>query len=111
MFVSGQRYQMEAVGRWRDLTIKRDANGFTSSEVPILGGVMEKHEPKRRMPHENWFKLIGAVDRDQATAFAIGTSHERVAQRSGQLTCYANDEPGFYWNNFGSVELTVTRIE
>ncbi len=29
---------------------------------------------------------------------------------SGQLEFFANDVPGFYWNNFGSIQLEITRL-
>ena len=107
---AGHSYQMLALGKWTDFFIKRDANGFTSDEA-ILAKVLRKHERRRRMPRENWFALIGAIDRDETTAFKIGTALTFDATATGELTCFANDEPGFYFNNWGSIELTVTLVK
>ena len=29
---------------------------------------------------------------------------------TGQLAFFANDVPGFYWNNLGSIRLEITRF-
>jgi hypothetical protein len=109
---SGNRYRLEAAGQWTDLSIATDADGFKSD---VVGGIsrlsLRLFERWRRMPRENWFKLIGAVDRDQQRAFAIGKRNELTAAFDGEVTCFANDHAWFYWNNKNSIQLTVTRIE
>ncbi len=65
-------------------------------------------ENKRRLPRENWFVLAGALDSNPSTAFRIGSHCEYIPAETGELTCFANDLPGFYWNNWGHVTLTVT---
>ena len=103
--VRGGRYRMRASGRWRDWFIPHGADGDPSQIF-----YMRWFEPLRRMPHQNWFMLIGALNRDASTAFPIGCGRNYSATQDGELTCFANDVPGFYWNNRGEVDLTVTRI-
>jgi hypothetical protein len=53
--------------------------------------------------------LIGCVDGDLATAFVIGSGIDAwTPPRAGTLLCFANDVPGFYWNNSGHITLTVS---
>jgi hypothetical protein len=54
-----------------------------------------------------WFALIGAIDSDSSTQFLIGTQSVSAPVRTGQLCCFANDVPGFYWNNKGAIQLIV----
>lgn len=97
-------YDFIAEGHWIDLIIRSGPEGNPN---PVwtqrqLAGCL-------RAPDALYFTLMGALDRDPATIFAIGA--RRVGwspPRAGQLTCFANDVPGFYWNNRGSVRLTVT---
>jgi hypothetical protein len=70
---------------------------------------MKALEPLRRMQHQNWFELIGAVNSQIATAFSIGSACDYTANVSGELTCFANDVEAFYWNNYGEVVLVVMR--
>jgi len=70
---------------------------------------MRAFEPLRRMKNENWFELIGALNSDIGTAFPIGKGCDYTKQTGGELTCFANDVEGFYFNNYGQVMLTVTR--
>jgi hypothetical protein len=63
----------------------------------------------RRSPNVNWFALLGTVEPEQAP-FLIGKHAIYQARRVGELNCFANDVPGFYWNNTDAISLTVTRI-
>lgn len=101
---AGEHYLMTATGQWVDFYLKHGPDGGPSPNAR-----MRAFEPKRRLPHENWFVLAGALDSDPGTAFAIGSHREYTAPASGQLTCFANDVEGYYWNNWGSVLLTVKR--
>jgi hypothetical protein len=40
----------------------------------------------------------------------VGSSREVRMSASRQLAFFAIDVPGFYWNNFGSVRLEITRL-
>jgi hypothetical protein len=50
----------------------------------------------------------GAVTEDETIAIGAGTEFE--VHRPGYLYAFANDAWGFYANNQGKVQLTVTRM-
>ncbi len=102
---AGERYSMSAAGRWVDWYIPHGPEGDPSDSL-----YMKAFEPLRRVKDANWFELIGALDSDIATAFPIGKGRDYAAQKNGELTCFANDVEGFYFNNYGQVTLTVVRI-
>ena len=98
---AGEVYQIRASGTWNDWYINTDANGYSVWYLNLVGFF-------KRVPSENYFKLIGAVNR--GSKFAVGKSAQiRVAQ-SGHLEFFANDVLTFYWNNSGSVNVTITRV-
>jgi hypothetical protein len=101
---AGETYTMSAAGRWVDWFIPHGPEGDPSDSF-----YMKAFEPLRRMKDENWFELTGALNSDIATAFPIGKGCQYTAPASGELTCFANDVEGFYFNNYGQVMLTVTR--
>ena len=98
----GVHYAFSADGSWWDLIYRCGPDGFESPNA-----FMRHFETKRRAPAERWFLLMGAIDGDASTIFRIGTSAKVTAPRSGTLTCFANDVPSAYLNNWGSVTLTV----
>jgi hypothetical protein len=102
--ISGHEYEFKAAGKWIDLIYPSDADGYVSPNW-----LLRISERWRRVPKENWFALIGALDFDRTSAFKIGTVCTRQMQRSGRLTCFANDIFFMYWNNHGAIELTVMR--
>ncbi|MBV6627505.1 MAG: hypothetical protein KI793_32055 [Rivularia sp. (in: Bacteria)] len=106
--IANQEYHLTASAneKWVDWFISCNANGFPSSN-PIL----KYTEGFRRVPEQNWFALIGAIDFDSGNLFKIGTDKILQATQSGILTCFANDIPFMYWNNKGSIQLVVTRIK
>lgn len=72
----------------------------------------------RRDEDQPWMSLIGVVANDAIALKGAQALHERIAigagtdsrvYRPGYLYAYANDAWGFYGNNRGSVQLTVTR--
>jgi hypothetical protein len=63
------------------------------------------------VPEGNWFVLAGAVRAGMdCQYFVVGGSRAVRMPTSGQLAFFANDVPGFYWNNFGSIRLDITRL-
>jgi hypothetical protein len=101
---AGARYEFSATGTWHDRQYATDADGYPSSTL-----LLKLAEPLRRVRSANWFTLIGAIDRDERSAFRMGSKGVFSAAKDGQLTCFANDTPLTYGNNSGSVSLTVTR--
>jgi hypothetical protein len=100
--VAGTRYRLRATGRWRDASIETDPAGYVS--VNLLQRLTERW---RRAPAAPWFALVGAIDRRKETLFVIGTGSTVQAPATGQLTCFANDLRGFYFNNSGAVVLEL----
>ena len=108
----GEQYTLQAKGKWIDLLIRRTARGYPTEEAPAASrSFLSRFEDSRRMPKENWFALVGTIGKDESSAFVIGEELvDWQPSGSGELMCFANDVPGAYFNNFGSVTLTVTRI-
>ncbi len=96
-----EKYLLTAKGCWVDFFLIHRPPGDPSQFT-----YMRWFERYRRMPTTNWFALIGTVNCDLSTAFVIGESKE-ITGIEGELTCFANDVPCMYWNNWGHVELLV----
>ena len=100
------RYDLVAEGCWVDLI---SPSGPEGNARPTW--TQRQLACRLRAPDALYFTLMGALDRDPATIFAIGAGKPGWSPaRAGQLTCFANDVPGFYWNNRGRVRLTVTPV-
>jgi hypothetical protein len=109
---AGREYEFAATGTWSDASIVCDAAGYPPPiSPPALGGlqtlVLKAFEPFRRVRSAPWFALIGAIDKDMDTAFMIGRNTHIKITKTGVLTCFANDVPIMYWNNKGSLTLSV----
>jgi hypothetical protein len=104
--VRGARYDFVVPGsqHWRDSSIECDADGYSA---PFL---LKFFEPFCRVPSQNYFKLIGTINRSLEMPIVIGSGLEDFLPfRSGRLYCFANDIRIMYWNNCGSIGLNVTR--
>lgn len=102
--VSGGVYRFSAPGHWIDLVIWTDADGYDS----VL--VQHTMESRRRMANNKWFALVGTIGMNDETAFVIGKENTWSSPESGRLFAYANDVPGYYFNNFGHLTMTVERL-
>ena len=102
LLCAGEQYLFDAQGKWRDLPFVCDANGWDSA-------LYKRVNSKKRKPAFPWLSLIGYLRGHAASAFLIGSYREHTCSNEGELICYANDAESMYGNNFGSVELTVTR--
>jgi len=97
-------FLVSAAQSWKDASIACDADGYSSQ------GSLKFFEPFRRVRSENWFKLIGVIEKSKSDPIVIGTGlRDFVASRSGPLYCFANDARLMYWNNHGSIQLTIVR--
>jgi uncharacterized protein (DUF2235 family) len=101
----GARYRFAASGRWYDAAISCGPDGY-----PSPSWLFRRLERFRRFRTGNWFQLIGTIGKDLKTAFPIGTGTELDVQQDGILYCFANDLPGFYGNNSGSIQLYIQRV-
>ncbi|HEV7401735.1 MAG TPA: hypothetical protein VGO11_02370 [Chthoniobacteraceae bacterium] len=93
--------------RWSDLGIKVSPSGKAPLPYRAYLSLFSK---KKRCAQAPWFSLVGKVTPDDRDSFLIGAGLANwQVQQSGRLRCFANDVPGFYGNNSGSLTLTVTR--
>lgn len=117
----GATYRFAAGGEWLDGSVKCGPGG-PKGRVPwraaavYWAGTQWKRE--REYP---WFALVGVIasgignpddDKDplRNEAFMIGEGVEYTPVGSGYLYCFANDAWRLYFNNKGSVSLTVERV-
>ncbi len=98
---NGEAYKFVAEGTWRDLLTKCDANGYSNA-------YMRLYNKWKRSEENKWFALMGSIN--QTTDFLIVIENEKAFNQGGEFFCYANDVNGFYWNNFGEISLTITRV-
>jgi Uncharacterized alpha/beta hydrolase domain (DUF2235) len=107
--MSGEKYRFKASGTWHDASIASGPEGYESSRL-----FFRLTERFRRMPKARWFALICVIGHDMSTAFlackAPGDQQEVIMSADGFLNCFANDLPLFYFNNSGSVRLSVNRL-
>ncbi len=102
---TGQEYRfaVNPDDLWKDSFVVCNADGYRKPWLKIF-------ERFRRVPNQNWFKLMGAIDFNEQHCFPIGTDQTMTASATGVLTCFANDLPTMYWNNSDSVHLSITRM-
>jgi hypothetical protein len=97
---AGQTVRFTATGTWTDWTITCGPEGY---ERPM----MNLARPLRRRPSAPWFALCGALDQRGDETFLIGAEAEIIFEKSGRLFVFANDVPGFYFNNKGAIDLSL----
>ncbi len=96
-------YEIDPDEPWKD---------FYQNCDPVLGHNALLARPLKRLcrlPGRNYFVLAGCIGRDLATVFAVLDYREIdfLPARGGRLWVFANDVPGFYFNNFGKLRLTI----
>ncbi|RUL78382.1 hypothetical protein [Dyella choica] len=108
----GDRLIFASTGTWVDAFIPCTAEGYPA---PLFYAF---NHPPRVRDADRYFRLMGCIvadgkepgtdDLDQA--FPIGRSAQLIAQSTGMLFVFANDREGYYWNNWGQVQLAIQRI-
>lgn len=114
---AGRQYAFAVVDArqtWLDWTRQADANGYRGNLLQRLAGRL------KRVPEANWFCLCGAVadalmpsvagDPPPITQFAIGIGRTHACRQGGYLYLFANDVPGFYFNNRGSLLVRISCV-
>jgi hypothetical protein len=90
---------------WIDWHIACSADGYVST--PIL----RLWESFRRVPDQNWFKLVGTIGRSVKPPIVIGSQLLAFSPLyPGRLYFFANDLLPMYWNNKGAIHLRVMRM-
>ncbi len=108
---AGDTLYFRADGAWVDAVIPCSANGYPASVFYALG------RPPRIPDKGRYFRLMGRIvprgtepaDDDPDATFPIGARSEHPPTQSGRLFVFANDRIGYYWNNWGSVRLSISK--
>ena len=95
----GVTYQFRAAGTWCDASIECGPDGHDAPRLRYFRWM-------RRSRPNHWFALIG---RAGGQTFLIASAATITPTEAGELLCYANDVRFMYWNNKGSVTLTIVR--
>ena len=96
---------------WTDFYVTKGASGYRRGPLAFI---QERFASTKPLPDENWFCLVGAFNQPECFPFAIRTDNENPAtitvHHFGQLVLFANDARSFYWNNFGRIQVVITRL-
>lgn len=103
----GERYSVTASGSWWDLNFRSGAAGYSAPSWSVFQNLLQGH---RRMPGDKWFALGGQVLTVDRTTAPIEVGENIFVPSDGRLTFFANDVPGFYWNNWGALTLQIRRV-
>jgi hypothetical protein len=102
---SRYEFASDPAQRWLDWGNPANANGYESNSL-----LLRLSERFRRVPSADWFTLIGTIGMSEKAAFIIGCALKDFQPvENGRLYCFANDLSFMYWNNSGTVTVTVTR--
>ena len=111
LVLPGEVYRIEPVEhkRWVDWFICSGPERYHSH-------LTDCQRSKLRNPKAPFFALMVTVDDDDAGSVAVATPQQPYLDRfeplrQGELTFFANDLEGWYWNNWGSLIVKVTRIQ
>lgn len=68
---------------------------------------------KLKQPQARYFELCGEIiENSSSRSFIIGEQLNNFeCTESGSLILFANDVPGFYFNNRGSIRVWITRTK
>lgn len=107
----GDTLHFQTSGIWFDAFIGCSADGYDASWFYRLNILPRIPDSGR------YFRLMGRIVEagaepakdDIADTFPIGSASTRTFSRSGMLFVFANDQMGAYWNNWGSVKLSVVK--
>jgi hypothetical protein len=105
----GEAYDFICPGRqiWKDGGVSVAPNGDASEWYRAY---MSLYSNLKRVPSMPTLALIGRTTSSEQDSFQIGyVLKEHTIKNSGELVCFGNDVPGFYFNNSGSLILLVTR--
>ena len=94
--------------RWVDWFIRCGPEGYQWSWT-------DRFKSQLRNPNAQFFALMVTVADDDGASQPVTTHEHSTLDRfepmqRGELTFFANDIKGWYWNNWGAIEVQVTRI-
>ena len=110
----GETYNFEVkkVLDWKDWGKPANAEGWDEQET----GIKLAARSLAREPDKGYFYLMGAIRGSCYDGliceelFPIGKGTTFKAPADGEFCSFANDIPLMYWNNDGSIILTISRI-
>ena len=86
---------------WVDLFIPTTPDGYLNPIANMFG---------QRIKGVKCMCLCGTYNNDDTDGFAIGNKLEFKIIKTALLSLFANDVPGYEWNNLGSIEVNIERI-
>jgi hypothetical protein len=102
----GEEYNFTGEGQWWDWIFPSGVSGYQPPKWSIFQTLLQR---LRRVPTDPWFALSAQVLSEKGNSVAVAASEPLRVATDGRLTLFANDVRGFYWNNWGSVCVTVRR--
>ena len=100
----GEGYEVTPLAgqRWVDLVIPSSPAGYTNMLAKWVG---------MRVPSALCMCLCAAFNEQDTNALPVGNGrHITNIPVAGTMSFFANDVPGFEWNNFGTIQIVVARI-
>lgn len=99
----GEQYHIgyPAGQRWYDLFIPASPAGYANPLAAFFG---------MRVKGAKCMCLCATYNNTDTDAFAVANNATITAAMPGTLCFFANDVPGFEWNNLGSITVTISRI-
>lgn len=101
------RFSTQPDALWWDWFTERKPDG--TGPARWYGPYMRLWSRMLRVPGGTPFALYGQVG--EGPVFFIGAGNRVTMSDSGALRFFANDVRGFYWNNRGSVDVSVSRVQ
>ncbi|PKP08054.1 MAG: hypothetical protein CVU09_17550 [Bacteroidetes bacterium HGW-Bacteroidetes-4] len=98
-----REYHIKATGTWTDFYISTDAHGFERNHL-------RPFKRFKRQPDAHWFALMGSIGKE-SPYFLVGADLLLKPDKAGELFLFANDMPAMYWNNRGSLSITITEYK
>jgi hypothetical protein len=137
LYLEPGTYRFEATGEWRSFAERTGPDGDTSGrhaagafQRAVFGAAQSALRALlrnagahlvgvRRDPDRPWMSLLGLVANEQTDAagntlcadelLVIGAGTTAEVHRPGYFYAFPNDAWGFYGNNSGAVQLSITR--
>ncbi len=82
--------------------------GWQETSYQFLGKLVS---PYRRPDKPEWYTLVGAIGLKGDEVFFASDTGSVEMKKSGVVYFYANDKVGRYFNNKGTLRLTMTRVK
>jgi hypothetical protein len=106
----GQRYRFTctATDKWKNGTININANGY---EPGFFDGTRRQGSFDMMTLVAEVFRINGDITSYTGTNFKVGTSREWTATETGFMNFFANDCLTCYFDNSGSILVTIKRLQ